>query len=176
MPQLLPPETVARLRAGRFDWWDDRLPQRPVTLDQLDQDLAHHLQMDGRLTWQRLGELCSVSPITARRRTEAMMQSGALRMRAVVEPESIDLPVDAFISLNVNPAHLDQAGEQLSRHPSVLMIAATTGDRNLCGEVALESDAALYAFVSETVGRLPGVQLADVAVALQSLKRAGRLV
>lgn len=56
----------------------------------------------------------------------------------------------------------------------MLMMAATTGDRNLCGEVALPSDAALYEFLSETVGGLPGLQFADVAVSLQSVKRAGR--
>ncbi|MEW2375984.1 hypothetical protein AB0883_07740 [Micromonospora sp. NPDC047812] len=53
------------------------------------------------------------------------------------------------------------------------MIAATTGDRNLCGEIALESDAALYEFLSGTIGQLPGLQHADVAVALRSVKRAG---
>ena len=52
--------------------------------------------------------------------------------------------------------------------------STTTGDRNLCGEVALPSDAALYEFLSETVGGLPGLQFADVAVSLQSVKRAGR--
>jgi DNA-binding Lrp family transcriptional regulator len=176
LPRLLPPERVDRLRARRIDWWDDRLPERPVSTDELDERIARHLQADGRLTWNRLGDLCGVSPITARRRTESMMQSGALRLRAVVEPEAIDLPVDAFISLNVNPTHLSHAGELLAQHPSVLMIAATTGDRNLCGEVALESDAALYTFISETVGGLPGLQLADVAVTLQTLKRAGRAV
>lgn len=176
LPRLLPPEVVERLRARRIDWWDDRLPERPVLTDDLDECLAGHLGADGRATWHRLGELCGVSDITARRRAEAMMQSGALRMRTVVEPEAIDLPVDAFVSLNVNPTHLSRAGELLAQHPSVLMIAATTGDRNLCGEVALESDAALYTFISETVGGLPGLQLADVAVTLQTLKRAGRLV
>lgn len=176
MPDLLPADVVERLRAGRIDWWNDRIPATPAVLDRLDHRIAGLLTEDGRATWQRLGQRCGVSPITARRRTEAMMQSGALRMRTVVEPEAVDLPVDAFISLNVNPTHLSRAGELLAGHSSVLMIAATTGDRNLCGEVALESDAALYTFISETVGNLPGLQLADVAVALRSLKRAGRPV
>ncbi len=102
------------------------------------------------------------------------MASGALRMRTVIEPVAIGLPVDAFISLSVNPTHLSRAGELLAQDPAVLMMAATTGDRNLCGEVALASDADLYLYLSETIGTLPGLQHADVAVAVRSVRRAGR--
>ena len=174
LPDLLPDDVVEQLRAQRLDPWADPLPDRQVKTDVLDERIAAALANDGRLGWQRLGELCEVSPVTVRRRAEAMMASGALRMRTVIEPERIGLPVNAFVALSVNPTQLSRAGELLAGHPSVLMISATTGDRNLCGEVALSSDAALYAFISETIGGLPGLQHADVAVALHSLKRAGR--
>ncbi|WP_203582235.1 Lrp/AsnC family transcriptional regulator [Microbacterium hibisci] len=174
LPDLLPDEVVEQLRSQRLDPWADPLPDRRVKTDALDERIAGALAEDGRLGWQRLGELCEVSPVTVRRRAEGMMASGALRMRTVIEPERIGLPVNAFVALSVNPTQLSRAGELLAGHPSVLMISATTGDRNLCGEVALASDAALYAFISETIGGLPGLQHADVAVALHSLKRAGR--
>ncbi|MFC9561421.1 Lrp/AsnC family transcriptional regulator [Agromyces sp. NPDC056965] len=173
LPELLADELVEQLRSQRLDPWHDPLPSRPAATDALDDRIAESLARDGRLGWQRLAELCGANPVTVRRRTEAMMTSGALRMRTVVEPERIGLPVNAFVSLNVNPTQLGRAGELLAAHPSVLMIAATTGDRNLCGEIALASDAELYEFISETIGGLPGLQHADVAVALQSLKRAG---
>ncbi|WP_172979866.1 Lrp/AsnC family transcriptional regulator [Agromyces agglutinans] len=176
LPALLPDELVEQLRAQRLDPWHDPLPDRPATTDALDERIAAALAQDGRLGWQRLAELCDASPVTVRRHAESLMLSGALRMRTVVEPERIGLPVSAFVSLNVNPTQLGRAGELIAEHPSVLMISATTGDRNLCGEVALESDAALYAFISDTIGGLPGLQHADVAVALQSVKRAGRIV
>ena len=104
------------------------------------------------------------------------MAAGFLRMRTVVEPSLVGLAVNAFVTLSVNPTQLGQAGELLAAHPAVLMISATTGDRNLCGEIALESDAALYEFLSGTIGQLPGLQHADVAVALRSVKRAGMIL
>lgn len=174
LPDLLAPELVATLRALRTNWWDDRVSDEPVVLDALDARIVEALRDDGRSSWQQVAERCGVSAVTARRRAEALMAAGALRMRTVVEPERLRLPVDAFVSLNVNPTQLGRAGELLSEHPAVLMMAATTGDRNLCGEVALPSDAALYEFLSETVGGLPGLQFADVAVSLQSVKRDGR--
>jgi DNA-binding Lrp family transcriptional regulator len=174
LPDLLPPDVVEQLRAQRLDPWSDPLPDSRVKTDALDERIAAALASDGRLGWQRLGELCDASPVTVRRRAESMMTSGALRLRTVVEPERIGLTVNAFVALSVNPTQLSRAGELLAQHPSMLMISATTGDRNLCGEVALPSDAALYGFISETIGGLPGLQHADVAVALHSLKRAGR--
>lgn len=174
LPELLPPEIAARLRAQRIDPWRDPLPDDRMRVDALDERIANALAVDGRLGWQRVAELCDASPVTVRRRAEAMMAAGALRMRTVVEPERIGLPVNAFISLNVNPTQLGRAGEMLAEHPSMLMMAATTGDRNLCGEVALATDADLYQFISSTIGGLPGLQHADVAVALRSVKRAGR--
>ncbi|MEN3612139.1 Lrp/AsnC family transcriptional regulator [Plantactinospora sp. ZYX-F-223] len=173
-PSLLPADVVDRLRAQRMDQWSEQPPVgSPPPLSRLDESIVASLAVDGRQGWQQLAERCGASPVTVRRRTEAMMTAGFLRMRTVIEPSVVGLPVNAFIALSVNPTHLGQAGELLAAHHAVLMIAATTGDRNLCGEVALESDSALYAFLSGTVGQLPGLQHADVAVVLQSVKRAG---
>ncbi|MFE0588219.1 Lrp/AsnC family transcriptional regulator [Micromonospora echinospora] len=173
-PQLLPPEAVDRLRAQRVDHWDEQPPAGPPPrLSPLDEAIVAQLAVDGRQGWQQVAEGCGVSAATVRRRAEAMMTAGVLRMRTVVEPSVVGLAVNAFVCLSVNPTQLGQAGELLAGHPAVLMIAATTGDRNLCGEIALESDAALYEFLSGTIGGLPGLQHADVAVALRSVKRAG---
>lgn len=175
LPDLLPEESVAQLRSQRLDLWRDPVPEVTAPTSALDERIAAELAHDGRLGWRTLAERCHASPGTVRRRTESLLASGALRMRTVVEPDAIGLPVDAFISLSVNPTQLGRAGELLADDPAVLMMAATTGDRNLCGEVALASDADLYRFLSETIGTLPGLQHADVAVAVRSVKRAGRL-
>lgn len=106
LPDLLAPELVATLRALRTDWWDDRVSDEPVVLDALDARIVDALRDDGRSSWQQVAERCGVSAVTARRRAEALMAAGALRMRTVVEPERLRLPVDAFVSLNVNPTQL----------------------------------------------------------------------
>lgn len=174
IPDLLPAGVVEWLRAQRIDQWREQLPAEPPrNLSTLDELIVAQLAMDGRQGWHQLAQLCGISPVTARRRAEALMAAGFLRMRTVVEPSMLGFHVNAFISLNVNPTQLGQAGELLAKNPAVLMIAATTGDRNLCGEIALESDSALYEFLSGTIGGLPGLQHADVAVALRSVKRAG---
>ncbi|WP_053203847.1 Lrp/AsnC family transcriptional regulator [Jiangella muralis] len=175
-PGLLPDTVVAELRAERRDRWNEHPePDEAAPLSELDERLVAVLVDDGRTSWQDLAARCGVTPSTARRRTETLMAQGVLRMRTVVEPEVLGLTVNAFVWLTINPTKIGLAGEILARHRSVVMIAATTGDRNLCGEIAVASDSALYEFLSETVGHLPGLIHADVAVALRTVKRAGMI-
>lgn len=174
---ILSSHAVRMLQATRRDPCGE-VPEADtvVQLTPLDEKLVEALAQDGRLSWQELGDRCGVAPSTARRRAERLMSHGILRMRTVVEPHVIGFPVDAFIWLSVNPTKLDAAGEILARHQNVLMIAATAGDRNLCGEIAVASDGALYDFLATTVGNLPGLQDADVAVGLRTVKRASMVV
>jgi len=93
-------------------------------------------------------------------------------MRTVVDPGLLGFPVTAYLWLRVNATHLSAAGRLLAAHPAVVNIAATTGEQNLCGEVALADDDALYEFLTGTVGRIAGLQDTDVTVELRTLKRA----
>jgi DNA-binding Lrp family transcriptional regulator len=175
-PGLLPDDTVRALRAARSDQWDERAyPADPVRISELDERLIALLAEDGRLGWQELAQRCDVMPSTVRRHVETLMSRGLLRMRTVVEPEVVGLPVDAFVWLSISPTQLGAAGRVLADHPNVLMIAATTGDRNLCGEIAVASDRALYDFLADTVGHLPGLFNAEVTTELLPIKRAGKV-
>jgi DNA-binding Lrp family transcriptional regulator len=170
---ILPEPVIRELRSTRRDHWSERpYPDGQVTLSELDERLIALLIGNGRLSWQDLARQCGVMPSTVRRHVDALMDRGLLRMRTVVEPAIIGLPVDAFVWLGVNPTRLSTAGELLAKHPAVIMMAATAGDRNLCGEIAVSSQGALYEFLADTVGRLPGLQHADVSVGLSTLKRA----
>lgn len=176
-PGILSSHAVRALHAKRPDIWDEvPEPDTVPLLTPLDDQLIAELAVDGRLGWQTLAERCGVTPSTARKHVDALMARGILRMRTVIEPNIVGFPVDAFISLSINPTKLSVAGETLAQQPDVLMIAATTGDRNLCGEVAVASDKALYNFLSDTIGNLPGLLHADVAVGLRTIKRASMIL
>lgn len=177
VPDLLPRQTIKGLRALRTDRWDDATVDDAATsVGSLATRVAATLGRDGRRGWQSIARECGISAATARHHAEELMASGALRMRTVIEPEAIGAGVNAFVWLNVVPTKLGAAGAILARHPDVLMISATTGDRNLCGEIAVSSESGLYDFISQTIGSLPGLQHADVAISLRSLKRAGQVV
>jgi len=169
---LVPDAALNSLRAERLDHWSEDREVKQRRLDELDQALVDLLAQDGRRTWRDLGAQLGIQPATARRRVEELMSAGLLRLRTVVQPAVISQPVVASLWLRVTPARLEAVGRTLAAHPNVLNIAATTGLTNLSGEIAVPNDDALYSFLTEEVGRLPGVAAVDVSDGLQVIKRA----
>jgi DNA-binding Lrp family transcriptional regulator len=181
-PPILPQAAVERLRRFRRDDWRERteppvgvaggLGEAKARLSTVDEALIAELGRDGRLRWQELAQACGTMPSTARRRVESLLARGLLRLRTVVDPALLGYPVTAYLWLRVNATHLSAAGRLLANHPAVVNIAATTGEQNLCGEVAVADDDALYDFLTGTVGRIAGLQDTDVTMELRTLKRA----
>ena len=169
---LVPERALASLRAERLDHWSEDSSLDRRALDELDRALVDLLAHDGRRTWRDLAAVLGIQPATARRRVEALMTAGLLRLRTVVQPAVIGQPVVASLWLRVTPARLEAVGRTLAAHPNVLNIAATTGLTNLSGEIAVADDDALYSFLTDEVGRLPGVAAVDVSDGLQVIKRA----
>jgi len=160
------------LRKERLDHWDENSEHEQRVMDDLDRGLADVLSRNGRLPWKEMAAKLGVQAATARRRVEALMRAGILRQRTVIQPAVIGHPVVAALSLRVTPARLEAVGRTLATHPNVMNIAATTGLNNLSGEVAVADDNALYTFLTDDVGCLPGVGSVTLSDGLQVIKRA----
>jgi DNA-binding Lrp family transcriptional regulator len=172
-PGLLDPATVAALRADRFDRWDRAQPtELAPPLTEVDEVLAGALAEDGRMRWRELAARAGVMESTARRRVQNLCRSGALRLRTVVEPEALGLPVTAFLWLRVDPRRVDAVADELARHPAVLLLCATAGEHTMCGEVAVAEYSDLHRFLTGTLGAIAGIRDVDVTLGLRTLKRA----
>jgi DNA-binding Lrp family transcriptional regulator len=174
---ILGERPLALARADRWDAWTEAEggEHRAASLDAVDERLVAALAQDGRLTWRELGQRAGVASATASRRVEALMRRGPLRMRTVIEPALVGRPIVALVWLRVLPSRLEVAGRTLAQHPDVLSVAATTGQHNLCGEIAVADDDALYHFLTSDVGSIPGVAAVEVTDGLDVLKRASRV-
>lgn len=172
-PGILPADAVAALRAQRLDRWDRPQPTEPAPpLTEVDELLVAALAEDGRMRWRELAARAGVMESTARRRVENMCRSGALRLRTVVEPETLGMPVTAFLWLRVDPGRVDAVAHELSRRPEVLLLCATAGEHAMYAEVAVAEYARLHRFLTETLGGIAGIRDVDVTLGLRALKRA----
>jgi DNA-binding Lrp family transcriptional regulator len=138
----------------------------------VDEALATALAEDGRMRWRELAGKAGVVEHTARARVENMCRSGALRLRTVVEPETLGFPVTAFLWLRVDPHRVDAVAEELASHPAVLLLCATAGEHTMCGEVAVAEYSDLHRFLTGTLGAIAGIRDVDVTLGLRTLKRA----
>ena len=101
-----------------------------VSLDETNRSLADLLHRNGRATVDELASELSVSKATVSRRLEAMTDSGALFIRAVVDPAALGFPVESLISLTRSGTATDGPGKHLAALP-VTRWAAASGEQVL---------------------------------------------
>jgi DNA-binding Lrp family transcriptional regulator len=138
-----------------------------------DTALLAALAHDGRADMSTLAAACGRSKSTVRRRLEALRDSGALYFDVEVDAALLGYPLTATLWLRVAPSALESAGRALASHPQVAFAAATTGPANLVANVGCRDDAALYSYLADDLGGLPGVQQVETAPMIRTLKRFG---
>jgi Lrp/AsnC family transcriptional regulator for asnA, asnC and gidA len=106
-------------------------------LDETNRALAGLLQRNGRATVDELASELSVSKATVSRRLETMTNSGALFMRAVVDPAILGFPVESLITLTRSGKAAEAPAKYLAGLP-VTRWAAASGE-DVLAQVALPS-------------------------------------
>ncbi|CAM5436891.1 Lrp/AsnC family transcriptional regulator [Streptomyces coeruleorubidus] len=143
-------------------------------LSRADRLLVHALAEDGRCTFDELARVSGVSEATARRRLGALRRAGRVRVRAVIEPVLLGLPVEAVLWVRAVPAQVDAVTAALAESPHVRYVSFLTGERQLLVLTAFPDEVALHDFVTRSPWLREAVSV-DVSMVLGSLKRGGML-
>lgn len=94
-------------------------------LDDTSRTLAGLLHSNGRATVDELASDLSVSKATVSRRLDAMISSGTLFIRAVVDPASLGFPVESLITITCAYAATEGLGKYLAGLPVTRWTAAS---------------------------------------------------
>ena len=169
-PGLLTAAETAALDAGHAPW----APVHPtdLELDDADRALVDALVKDGRIPLQDVATLLSWSDATARRRIEQLLVRGVLRIRAVVEPAVVGLPVETLVWIRVNPARVDELGRALSESPWVRYCAFLAGDEQLLVDITTPDIGALRTVLTDEAW-IGGADRVVATPLLRAYKRGG---
>ncbi len=154
----------------------DVLPTGDATqeLSRQDRLLLHALAEDGRCTYDELARIAGVSEATARRRLGALRREGRVRIRAVIEPTLLGLPVEAVLWVRTAPSRVEAVTAALTQSVHVRYVSFIAGERQILVLGAFPDEPALYDFVTGS-GWLEDVMSLGVSMVLTSLKRGGML-
>ncbi|MGW0707391.1 Lrp/AsnC family transcriptional regulator [Streptomyces sp. NPDC002643] len=154
----------------------DPLPAGDPTteLARVDRLLLHALADDGRRTYDELARVAGVSEATARRRLSALRRAGRVRIRAVIEPALLGLPVEAVLRVRTPPLRLEAVAMALTKSAHVRYASFVTGACQLLLLTAFPDEATLHDFVTRSPW-LTDVDSVDVSLVLTTLKRGGML-
>ncbi|TPQ22108.1 Lrp/AsnC family transcriptional regulator [Streptomyces sporangiiformans] len=155
---------------------EDVLPPADMAhgISRPDRLLLNALAEDGRCTYEELGRVAGVSEATARRRLGALRREGRVRIRAVIEPALLGLPVEAMLWVRAAPAKAEAVAAALADSVHVRYASFVTGERQILVLAALPSESALYDFVTRGPW-LRDVASVDTSLVIGSLKRGGML-
>ncbi|MFI1912365.1 Lrp/AsnC family transcriptional regulator [Nocardia sp. NPDC020380] len=167
----LQPEEIARLRPPP-------MPERPgpVHLDDADRTLLATLADDGRATIEQLAAVTGWSPTTVRRRMTELREHRVLYLDLDIDWRLLGRGTRTLLWLSVAPAHLEEAGAALARHPEIAFAAATTGPTNLYATAICADQRELYRYLTTRVAALPAITHMETAPVIKTLKQAANRI
>lgn len=127
-------------------------------IDETDRKIIDCLLDDGRMSSTEIARaLGSASERTVRYRIDRLMERGIIQIGAIVNPRALGYMVTADVWIEAAPDRLREVAETLAELPEVSYVAYSTGERDLSIQVYARDNEDLHAFVSDVVGRIPGV-------------------
>jgi Lrp/AsnC family leucine-responsive transcriptional regulator len=149
-----------------------------AALDKLDRSILRSLQINGRETYDMIGEAIGLSPSAVLRRVKRMEVTGVIdRYVALIKPETVGLNLTAHLNVRLekhseshkrNPMDVFRASVQA--WPEVVECVALTGDMDYFLRVVVEDMAHYSRFVMETLLKHPSVQDCKTSFVLDRVK------
>lgn len=145
-----------------------------IKLDRIDRRILELLQEDGRQPNNELAERVGLSPSPCLRRVKALEETGVIsRYVALVDPASVDLPVNIFVSVSLDrqvEERIDAFEAAVMDRPEVLECYLMTGDADYLLRVVVPDLASYERFLKEHLTRVPGVASIRSSFALKQVR------
>lgn len=126
--------------------------------DCTDWEIIALLNEDGRMPSTEIARrLGNVSARTVTNRINALIEQGFINIRAIVNPEPVGYNVMADVFIEVEPGRVREIARKTAEFPEVTYVACATGATDVSISLRVRSIGELFDFVSETIGKIPGV-------------------
>ncbi len=147
-------------------------------LDKLDKAILRALQLNGRETYEVVGERVGLSASAVLRRVKRLEETGVIdRYVALVRPEALGLGLTAYINVRLekhtethkrNPMDVFRASVQ--SWPEVVECVALTGEMDFLLRVVVQDMAHYSRFILDTLLKHPSVQDCKTSFVLDTVK------
>lgn len=142
----------------------------PPVLDEIDKAIVRALQVDGRMSYAKLGPEVGLSQAAVRQRVQRLIDSGVMQVVAVTDPLSIGFTVQAMIGIRAD-GDLRSLAATLGVLPEIDYVVIASGGLDLLVEVICEDSDHLMTLVNDVIRATPGVRSAEVFTYLDLVKQ-----
>jgi len=129
------------------------------TLDRIDREIIRLLNEDGRMSNAEIARrLDGVPPRSISHRVERLIARDIINVKAIVNPLALGYDVMADVLIEVEPGCVRKVADTVARFPQVSYVACATGETDVSVSLRVRSNEELFDFVTEQLGRIPGVR------------------
>lgn len=145
-----------------------------MMLDDLDLQIIDHLIQDGRMSSADLAKhIGGATERTIRNRLAALLDQNIIQISAIPDPEAIGLTVIADVFIEAEPGRVMEIAEKLVAFDNISYVACSTGEMDISIQIVATSNAELYDFVTNVLGKIEGVRKTTTSMVPRILKRFG---
>lgn len=140
-------------------------------IDKTDLKIVNLLLEDGRMSAAVIARrLRNVSERAVRYRIERMIEEEIIQISAVARPEAFGLGIKADVWLEVESDYIRDVAQKMVEFENVTYVACSIGQTDVSIQVVARDTDEVYRFVTEVVGKIPGVRRTTTSIVPLILK------
>jgi Lrp/AsnC family transcriptional regulator for asnA, asnC and gidA len=134
-------------------------------IDEIDLSIVNLLMEDGRMPASEIARvLGGVSERAVRYRIERMVEGNLVRISAIVNPKMFGYSIIADVWLEVEAASILEVARKVTEFECVSYVACAIGESDVSIQVFARDNVEVYQFVTEVIGKIPGVRKTTISI------------
>jgi Lrp/AsnC family transcriptional regulator, regulator for asnA, asnC and gidA len=140
-------------------------------MDKIDLQIISLLMEDGRMPCAEIARrIGGITERMVRYRLDRLLKDKVIQISAIANPKAIGYLVIADVLIEVEPARILQVANQIAGFECVSYVACSIGNTDVSAQVVAPNNDQVYAFVTEVIGRLPGVRKTTTSIVPKVIK------
>jgi Lrp/AsnC family transcriptional regulator for asnA, asnC and gidA len=156
---------VARPRQQR-----NATPSGANSIDETDLEIIAELQEDGRRTYGKMGGRVGLSEAAVRQRVQRLVESEAIKIVAVTDPQRFGVRVRATMAIRVE-GDVEPVAEALGAIAEIDYVVVVAGPFDVLAEIQCRDEQNLYEVINHQIRKVPGVVATDTWPYLRIFKQ-----
>lgn len=140
-------------------------------LDDTDWKIVNNLRAEN-LTNSALAARLGLSEGAVRQRIKRLKDSEIIRVRALINPDSLARQQLATIAVNLRESRLlETKAREISKLDAVLSVSIMSGQYDLMVEILVDSNKGLVQFLTETLAQVDGISKTESFLMLKNFNK-----
>ena len=140
-------------------------------IDNIDINIINLLMEDGRMPASEMARrIGSISERMIRYRIDRIVKEGYIQISAITNPKTLGYKVTADVFLEVESNAIIEVAKKAAEYDCVSYVACSIGERDISIQIVGHDTNEVYQFVTEVLGRIPGVRKTTTSIVPLVLK------